>query len=366
MTPMTNTIQNQYRPNYVSPPGETLEEILEEREMTQIKLAERMGRPKKTINEIIKGKAEITPDTALQLERVLGTPARFWIERERLYREHLARQAENKRLEIHLPWLKQIPYKEMTKRGWLLYCEDKIEQLREILNFFAIASPDIWEEIWSKNISVDFRKPSGFKSDLGAMTAWLQQGEIEASKIDCADYDANKFKEVLQEIRSLTVEPIEIFQPKMIQLCAEAGVAVVLIPELSKTRVCGATRWLSSRKAILQLSDRYKTNDHFWFSFFHEAGHILLHGKCETFLEVPDPQTTDKEKEADQFAGDFLIPAKKWAQFTETNPQSKQAICQFADNLKIAPSIVVGRLQREQIIPYNHYNDLKLSLRLTM
>jgi addiction module HigA family antidote len=88
---MTNTIKNRYAPDFVSPPGETLAEILEERNMSQSELAQRMGRPKKTINEIIKGKAEITIDTALQIELVLGTPARFWIERERLYREYLAR-----------------------------------------------------------------------------------------------------------------------------------------------------------------------------------------------------------------------------------------------------------------------------------
>ena len=92
MTPMTNTIENRYVPDFISPPGETLAEILEERNMSQSELAQRMGRPRKTINEVIKGKAEITSDTALQIELVLGTPSSFWIERERLYREYLAKK----------------------------------------------------------------------------------------------------------------------------------------------------------------------------------------------------------------------------------------------------------------------------------
>jgi HTH-type transcriptional regulator/antitoxin HigA len=112
---MTNTIENRYAPDFISPRGETLAEILEERNMSQSELAQRMGRPRKTINEIIKGKAEITIDTALQIELVLGTPARFWIERERLYREYLARKNDNQRLKGYLDWLKQIPYQQKSQ-----------------------------------------------------------------------------------------------------------------------------------------------------------------------------------------------------------------------------------------------------------
>jgi plasmid maintenance system antidote protein VapI len=327
--------------------------------MSQSELAERMGRPKKTINEIVKGKAEITIDTALQMELVLGTPARFWIERERLYREYLARKNENQRLKGDLGWLKQIPYQQMTKLGWLKFYEDKIAQLREILNFFAVASPEQWEEIWGKNLSVDFRKSQIFESDRGAITAWLRQGEIEAAKINCADYNSVKFRDALQQIRSLTVKSIEIFKPQMIELCAEAGVALVFVPELPKTRVCGATRWLGSQKALIQLSDRYKTNDHFWFSFFHEAGHILLHGKRDLFLEVKDCQDNIKEKEADTFAANLLVDPRDWEIFIATNPQSKKAINQFAEQVGIHPSIIVGRLQHNQIISYKNCNYLK-------
>ena len=91
---MNEQIRNQYHPDFVSPPGETLEEILESRGMSQAEFAERTGRPKKTINEIIRGKSGITPDTALQFERVLDIPASFWIAREQNYREALAQNAK--------------------------------------------------------------------------------------------------------------------------------------------------------------------------------------------------------------------------------------------------------------------------------
>jgi addiction module HigA family antidote len=363
---MSNVIQNQYTPDYVSPPGETLEEILEEREMSQAELAERMGRPKKTISEIINGKAAITPETALQLERVLGIPASFWNNRERDYREALARQEEQARLSEEVAWLDQIPVGEMTKQKWIQFYQDKVEQLREVLNFFAVASPEQWKEFWGGGIHVNFRKSPAFQSDPGAVAAWLRRGEIEAAEIECAGYDANKFKETLQQVRALTVEPPEIFQPEMVRLCAAAGVAVVFVPELPKTRTCGATRWLTSHKALIQLSLRHKTDDHLWFAFFHEAGHILLHGKRDVFLEgkgVQSADEQDKEEEANKFAADILIPSDQLKRFLASGQRrSKAGIRQFASEIGIAPGIVVGRLQHDKHLPLSYCNELKCRL----
>ncbi|MBD2774380.1 HigA family addiction module antitoxin [Iningainema tapete] len=362
---MSNTIQNQYKPDYVSPPGETLQEVLEERGMSQAELAERMGRPKKTINEIINAKAAITPETALQLERVLSIPASFWNNRERRYQEAKVRAEEQERLQKQLAWLKQIPVQAMVKFGWIQRCQDKVEQLRFVLNFFAVASVEQWEEVWSST-HVYFRKSQVFQSDFGHVIAWLRRGEIEAAEIKCAIYDANKFREALQQIRTLTVKPPEIFQPEVVRLCAEAGVAVVFVPQLPKTRTCGATRWLNPNKALIQLSLRYKTDDHLWFAFFHEAGHILLHGKRDVFLEdkgVPGVEKDDKEKGADKFAADILIPPTELKRFLVSGQQqSKAGILQFATEIGIAPGILVGRLQHDGVLPSSHWNDLKQRL----
>ncbi|BAU62877.1 plasmid maintenance system antidote protein [Stanieria sp. NIES-3757] len=360
---MNSTVQNQYTPDYVSPPGETLEEILEEKGMSQAELAERTGRPKKTISEIINGKAAITPETALQLERVLGVPAGFWNNRERQYREALAHREERKRLESQVSWLERIPVRDMVKQQWIQSYQDKVEQLREVLNFFAVASPEQWEEIWGKTSIVDYRKSNAFESDRSAVAAWLRKGEIDAEEIVCADYDSTKFKKALEKIRALTIESPEVFQPTMVQLCAESGVALVFVPQLTKTRTCGATHWLSSKKALIQLSLRYKTNDHFWFSFFHEAGHILLHGKKDIFLEgkdIQDNSKQDKEKEADNFAADLLIPPNELEKFVKSSQRfSKEAIKQFASLIGITPGIVVDRLQNDKKLQRSHCNDLK-------
>lgn len=309
---MSRAIFNQYNPDYVSPPGETLAEVLEERGMSQVELAERTGRPKKTICEIINGKAALTPDTALQLERVLGINATFWNQREQNYQEFLAKKREQERLDKQIEWLNQFPIKEMVKLKWLEKGKDKVHQLQIVLTFFAVASPEQWNVYWQQQ-SVAYRKSVAFSSDESAIAAWLRKGEIEAQKITCQTYNVAQFKQALEKIRLLTTEPIEVFQPKLVSLCAAAGVAVVFVPELPKTRVSGVTRWLTSKKALIQLSLRYKSDDHLWFTFFHEAKHVLQEQKNQMFLEgQPDYDPNDPlEKEANQFSENFLIPESK-------------------------------------------------------
>ena len=350
---------NEYRPDYVSPPGETLEELLEERGMSQAELAERTGRPRKTINEIIQGKAAITPETALQLERVLGTPARFWLTREQQYREFLARQDDDQQLGQQVGWLNSVPWREMVKRGWIDECASLVDQLREVLRFFGIVSPSQWEAVGAA-----FRQSQAFTANEMAVAAWLRQGERLAQLIDCAPYDNARFRQALQEARALSREEPEIGFRRLPELCAPAGVAVVMLPELPHTHLCGAARWLSPVKALIQLSLRYKRDDQFWFSFFHEAGHILLHGKREAHLDEEDRERTEKEEEANRFAADLLIPPEALRAFLRQRrgPLSQIQVEQFASRLGIAPGIVVGRLQREKQLPPTHLNGLKRPL----
>lgn len=355
---MSNAPLNTYEPDYVSPPGETLEEILEEREMTQAELALRLGYSKKTVNEIIQGKSALTSEVALALERVLGTPASFWNRAEQLYRDYLARVNEIEKLEEHLDWLEKIPYKAMIKNGWIRKFKEKIDQLIEVLNFFGVTSPVEWENTWEKKLNFNFRKSEDGHET--AVIAWLRQGEILANQIHCQPYDKSKFKETLTQIRSLTRTEPEIYKDELVKLCAECGVAVVFVPELPNAKVWGVTHWLNPNKALIQLSLRRKTDDHFWFSFFHEAGHILLHGKKEVFIEEDDCKT-DKETEADNFAQELLIPKKVWDEIADIFPYSADLIEIYAEQLEISPGIIVGRLQKEEKLPWTHLNKLKKS-----
>ena len=353
---MISDMKKQFLPNYAVPPGETLLETIETIGMSQAELAERTGRPKKTINEIIKGKASITPDTALQLERVLGIPAGFWNNLEWNYQETLARLSEEERLQKQISWLDELPLNAMIKFNWIKPYENKVQQLQEVLNFFGVASLERWREKWLGS-QVSFRKSHVFQSHPGALASWLRKGELEAQKIVCKPFNENQVRNALNQVRALTTQPPETFQQETVRLCAESGVVVAFVPELAKLRVNGATWWLNPQKAVIQLSLRYKRDDQLWFSFFHEAGHILLHGKKDVFIE--EDGKNSKEDEADKFASDFLIPSKQYREFIQSGRCSQTVIQRFATDIGIAPGIVVGRLQHDHKISYSYCNDLK-------
>lgn len=345
-------------PDYLVSPGEIIEEFLDHLGMSQAELASRTGLAKKTINEIIKGKAPVTMDTAIKLERVLSRPAHFWTKLESQYQEDKLRLSEKERLQENLSWLSNFPVQQMMKLGWLPQSKDKVEQLEELLRFFGIASPAQFDDVWER-CNVAFRQSDHGRKSKEAICAWLRKGYIEAQKIPKNEYDPSKFKQALAEIRELTLEERpDRFIAKLTELCASAGVLAVFVQELPGTSISGATRW-EGNNPIIQLSLRYKSNDQLWFSFFHEAGHILKHGRRDFFLEIEKPKD-DKEIEADNFARDQLIPLHTYRKFVQSRHYTQDRIRTFARSVRIAPGIVVGRMQHERLIPFDTGNRLKV------
>ncbi len=357
-------MSNNYNPDVVSPPGETLAEVLQERGMSPAQLGERLGRPEEAVHEIIHGKMPLTKSDAERLARTLRVPADFWLTRERQYRLFLEESEAQGRRRTELAWLKQVPLSQMIKRGWLSRAGDKSDQMRSLLAFFDVGSMEEWQRAWMSPDAV-FRRSPSFEGAPGAVAAWLRQGEIEARRIPCAPFNRKAFHSVLERARSLTRESPGIFQPLLARRCAEAGVAIVFLPELPRCRVSGVTRWLSPAKAMIQLSLRYRSDDHLWFTFFHEAGHILLHGKRDVFVEEEGIEEDEKEAQANRFAADSLIPPRQYQRLLTREPFSKSKIKAFADEIGIAPGIVVGRLQHDGHLPYSHSNHLKQRFRLS-
>ncbi|HEX7035477.1 MAG TPA: helix-turn-helix domain-containing protein [Pseudomonadales bacterium] len=349
-----------FRPNWISPPGETIADLLEEASWSQAEFAERMGTSRKFVNQLISGEASLTDETAVKLERVFGSSVRFWLAREAIYRAELAKQEEMRGLQEDVPWLREIPVSDMIALGWVPKCYDKAEQVAECLKFFGVGSVSAWRQ-WSQSLAqTAYRMSPKAQQRLGATAAWLRYGEIEAKSLVVEPYDRGRFKAALARLRSLTQEPDPaVFLPALRDICASAGVAVVLAPAPRGCPASGATRWLSPSKALMMLSLRYKTNDQLWFSIFHEAAHILLHGKRMMFLEVENGMDADAEREADAFAADALIP-REFVPRLAALGANKEKVRRFARELGIAPGIVVGRLQKEGYIPWSHLNGLKV------
>jgi len=358
---MTESTLNQYRPTSVTPPGVAISDLLEEQGIRQNELATRMGVTPKFINELVAGKAPVTPPTAIALERALGTPAHFWLAREAQYQEARARDSESAELRNCIPWLSKIPHRDMVKYGWIRTCSSKVEIVSECLNFFGVASPTAWHEQYvERTAATAYRMSTKVAASEGAVAAWLRAGEREGLKIECATYNKDAFMEAVQWARTLTTvtSPAD-FLPQLLDRFAKCGVAVVVVRAPTKCPISGAVHWLTPTKALIQLSFKYLRNDNFWFTFFHECGHIGLHSKKLLFLESSEMDGAD-EKEADRFAADQLISPGEWASFSPlTYPEA--AIREFAMKVGIAPGIVLGRLQNEGRVPWSRLNHLKVT-----
>ena len=342
------------------PPGEILGEELEARGMTQKELAARLGRPAQAINEIIKAKKAITPDTAIGLEKVLGIDAKFWTNLEADYSMVLARNREREALTANLACLDEYPIREMIKRGWVEAGQDKQGKLEALLSFLGVATP----EPRAYQAAVGFRITEAAQQRIspGALAVWLRKGEMDAERVDTADYDEEAFSEALVKIRGMTERAPEEFFPEMSSLCTQAGVAFCMIQELPKSGANGVARWLTDRKAMIQMSIRGKWADIFWFAFFHEACHLLKH-RTQRRIVIDglgaDPDMAEMEAEADLFAADFLIAPNAWQDFCDQGRFTEDAIRMFARTVGIAPFIVVGRLQKEQRVGYSRLAGLK-------
>jgi addiction module HigA family antidote len=340
------------------PPGELLAEELEARGMTQKELADRTGRPEQKISEIINGKKSITHDTALELEKVLGVSADFWVNLEASYQLTRARLRERIQLEKDEDWLSFFPIGELRKRGCITKERANEAVLASLLRFFGVAS---FVALRQRAVLHNYRITPGSAVSEGALWAWLRCGSIAAKDMDLGPYDEKRFRAALPAIRGITKQPLETACAEAQRLCAAAGVALVVEKEFPKSGANGVARWLRPDRPLIQLSTKRRFQDIFWFTFFHEAHQILKGQKRRTYITWKEPHSDDVDEEAaaDGFAQDAIIPRREWQSFVRTRPRSAAAVVAFAASQGIDPGLVVGRLQNDKVILHSHLNGLR-------
>lgn len=335
----------------ISPPGDTLAETIKYKGISQPELAMRMDRPLKTINEIIKGKAAITPETAIQLELVLGIEAAFWLEREKLFRLELAEIEHAESLLNTKEFVTNFPLNAMKKLGWIDFEASIASMANSLYAYFGVNGKDAYFNFYHKNVyQAAYRMSTNQQNNKNpfAVSAWLKQGEHSAEKLKVPPYDVNKFKSALLEIKTLMAnQPIGFF-PQLQEICLAAGVKVVHTPCLPNTQLHGSTRWINENP-LIQLSNLYNRNDIFWFTFFHEAGHIIKHGKRDVFVEglKYSPEEQIKEDEANDFAVKYTFSKSEEKLVRDNLPLNKTTIKEFAEKFNTHPAMIIGRFARE-------------------
>ena len=350
-----------YDPDYVVTPGSILQEMLEALQFTQKDFAERVGCSAKLINQIIAGKAAISHDMAIKMGSVLGTSHSFWDNLEADYRYTLRKLEERAHAEERRNWLKQIPVKELTERGYITNTKDKNELYAELMGFFGVADYTIWESYWTSKV-IAYRKSANFTGkNLGALAAWLRICELKAQKVNCKNaFSKPEARKIVPELRKLIVLDIATAVEKLKEICRNVGIAVVIEPEIKGAAVTGAAKWLMpnapNQKTMIALNLRGKRLDTFWFTFFHELGHLICDSIDSFAVDINSDdgkENTHSETAANEFASNVLFPKQCLLEFRQLRPVL--ADCQrFAQKWEMDVSFVIGKLAFEGKISYKH------------
>jgi HTH-type transcriptional regulator / antitoxin HigA len=346
-----------FSPDWASAPGDTIADILRERGVSIAEFAVQIERTPEQVEDLLQGRATITIAIARKLSEVLGGSVEFWMSRDFQYREDVARLQA-----VHATdreWLRELPLSDMIRFGWLRPAPRPSDEVAACLRFFDMPSVSAWRAAY-RNLGemAAFRTSPSFDSSPASVAAWLRRGEIESEAIECGSWNPAGFEASLVRIRTLTRRKnLDRFLPELRRVCSESGVAVAVVRPPTGCRASGATRFLSKGRALLLLSLRYLSDDQFWFSFFHEAAHLLRHEK-RLFLEGVELASTREESEANEFAGNILVPPDSQREMLNL-PTRAHDVIRFAVHVGVSPGIIVGQLQHYGRLDRDQLNGLK-------
>jgi HTH-type transcriptional regulator/antitoxin HigA len=353
-----------FAPMWAVPPGRTISDLMHKKGITPSRLAELVDVSEQQLVGLLAGKSALTESVAARLQGALEIPAAFWLSREKQYRMQLSElnagvDADKEEYKL---WLKSLPLKEMYSLGWINAVKDKQEKLRNCLDFFGVPNIEAWYRTYvDLKSAAAFRTTDAYLEHAPTTAAWLRQGELQAENIECKEWNPQRFAAQLVKIRALTgiAEPSK-FLPNLRAICAEAGVAVVIVKAPKGCRASGATFFANPNKAVLLLSFRYLTDDQFWFSFFHEAGHLVLHWNEDLLiLETSDGPKSAREEEANQFAMDILVPRELQKNLPAAS-KTLIGIMRLARTAGVSYGIILGQMQFRGLVRPDRFNRLKI------
>ena len=253
-------------------------------------------------------------------------------------------------------WAKEFPYAQMAKKNWVPSTRKIEEKTVNMLNYFGIASHRAWDKLYVETeLKVAAYTSLKQTHQPHAISAWLRKGELQAKQIKVPEYNIKTLKNNISQMRQLMVnQPVGFFFEQLQKLCLIAGVVLLFTPKLPKVPLSGSTRWLNNTP-LIQMTARYKRNDNFWFTFFHELGHVILHGKKYISLENVDFAAADpeKEEEAHNFAIKHTFTKQQEKEILQNKVITEKDIIDYSEKFNTHPAMIIGRLQHDGIIHYS-------------
>lgn len=347
-----------FAPRWASPPGETIRDALVERGLSLEVFAASIGVPDPRLQGLLSGSETISIELARRISTSIGGSVEFWLTRDGHYRDDLARVEADR-------WARSLPISQMADFGWIDRPTGWRAQINSCLSFFDVRNVPEWKSTYGAMLDhARFRVSEKTQLNENATGAWLREAEREAARLSCAAWDPVEFERSLPGLRSLTrVSDPKRFVPSLVESCASVGVALVVLRAPAGCPVSGAARYLPSGTPHIALSARYLSDDHFWFTFFHEAGHLLANNVEAVYVDEidrhPGTPLSDEERGADAYAMDLLLPTSLRDRLPRRTPTAKQ-LHQLASEAGVSSGIVVGQLQHAGVVGFNsRLNRLK-------
>ncbi len=345
---------------FIIPPGETLKEILEDRQMSQKELAIRTDVTEPHVSSIVNCQKAISVSYAKKLEYALGIDASFWVNLQANYDKELAdfeeingisdRELEIlKRLDSIVKHLKTIGLLEPETRGPML-----VINLRKLLNISSlIRIPEVFQ-------TGAYRLATATNVDPYVLFTWLRMCDLIVKEQETEQgLDIDRLKDKIPLIKELMFEDVADVQSRLKTYLAECGIKFSIVKNFRGAPVQGVIKRNDDGTLNLLMTTRRKFADIFWFTFFHEIGHII-NGDIEDKLVDYDFAKGEVEDKADEFAANTLIDPADYEGFVAKKDFTLPSIKRFSVEQNIPTYILIGRLQKDGYVGYYQYSEEKV------
>lgn len=341
---MSNYVE--YKDEIAFHPGYYIKEIIENSQLTQEDFAKRLGTTPKNLSLLVRGEQSLSIDIAMKLSRMLGTSIEYWLNIQQTFDVLIAKFKSDEELEKEQKIFKSLKYNYFIENFKLpklpRQINKQIEQVRKLLNISTLsvlAKPDLAVKFRSANSTIS-------SDNIIRANTMVQLAFHEASKINAPAFNKKRFEKSVQYALTLTKRHKDFF-PLLKEEFLKAGVILIVLPNIAGSKINGATKKIG-HSIMLMVNDRNLLSDIFWFTLFHEIGHIMNDDYGISFAN----ETGELEKAANKYASDHLIPPMQYQKFLDQNDFSAESIQKFALEIDRDPSIIVGRLQNDKLVPY--------------
>lgn len=335
---------------WASPPGDTIREVVRERDLATGTIADAMGLSSDDFDRLLLGELAINLSIANSLSQCLGSTAAFWLTRETQYRLDLERVYADR-------WSESLPLKQMQDFGWIVAPTSWLNRIEVSLEYFGVENVASWDRLYAAQVEdAHFRTSPTFQHQVEATAVWFRACELAVGGIEvAAEFDRQAFASELPELRKLSRRPDpQEFVPELVRRCARTGVQLAVVPAPKGCTASGVSRMYRDRP-LIALSARHLSDDHFWFTFFHEAAHVVMHDIATPYIDGDWDDDDGPETEANRFASEVLWGGHgAWSR-----PRTHREVISLAQYAGVSPGVIVGQLQHQGILGQSEFNRLK-------